>query len=297
MEYVDGVHLDEFMKSGPSQEVRDRFGQRIALATFRLRYDKHLLYADPQPGNYFFMRLDAHLELTLPGTSACRPSTQISRFKFYRAGISSGTRKPPGVSRILPTSRPWNATPTSWRLSTSPDATGSGSSDLDHKNKLAFARYGRDLPATRCWKVQTLRFKSLVEMRSIGLESEGQCVPIEATAGDLHFHSRWLDPHDQIASVMRGKRLPCGPEASVLVHVPRPASERIGTRVIGRHVLDGLSWMALEPEFWNSRKNRSAGLNQCRTRCGETEETQSQCQRNISKRHDILLWVHILPIS
>ena len=60
MEYVDGVHLDEFMKSGPSQEVRDRFGQRTALATFRLRYDKHLLYADPQPGNYFFMRLDAH---------------------------------------------------------------------------------------------------------------------------------------------------------------------------------------------------------------------------------------------
>ncbi len=55
MEYVDGVHLDEFMKSNPSQEVRDRFGQKIALATLRLSYGKHLLYADPQPGNYFFM--------------------------------------------------------------------------------------------------------------------------------------------------------------------------------------------------------------------------------------------------
>ena len=55
MEFIDGVHLDKFMRSHPSQEVRDGFGQKIALAAFRLNYGKHLLYADPQPGNYYFM--------------------------------------------------------------------------------------------------------------------------------------------------------------------------------------------------------------------------------------------------
>ena len=55
MEHIDGVHLADFMRSDPPQELRDRFGEKIATASARLWYSKRLLYADPHPGNYFFM--------------------------------------------------------------------------------------------------------------------------------------------------------------------------------------------------------------------------------------------------
>ena len=55
MEYVNGVHLDRFLAGKPTQQLRDRHGHQIALSCFRLSYGFHLLYADPHPGNYFFM--------------------------------------------------------------------------------------------------------------------------------------------------------------------------------------------------------------------------------------------------
>lgn len=55
MEYVDGVHLERFLASKPSQELRDRFGQKICLSLMRLDHSRSMMYADPQPGNYLFM--------------------------------------------------------------------------------------------------------------------------------------------------------------------------------------------------------------------------------------------------
>ena len=55
MEYVEGLHLEPFLSTGPSQELRDAFGRKIGLTVFRLFYSKGLIYADPQPGNYLFM--------------------------------------------------------------------------------------------------------------------------------------------------------------------------------------------------------------------------------------------------
>ena len=55
MEHIPGIHLPEFMASKPSQQVRDGFGYKILRSAARLWYGKHLLYADPHPGNYFFM--------------------------------------------------------------------------------------------------------------------------------------------------------------------------------------------------------------------------------------------------
>jgi aarF domain-containing kinase len=54
MDFVDGVHLDEYLARSPSQVERDRFGELIVRSSMRLYYRKHLLYADPQPGNYVF---------------------------------------------------------------------------------------------------------------------------------------------------------------------------------------------------------------------------------------------------
>ena len=55
MEYVDGVHLEAFLASKPSQELRDQFGQKICLSLLRLDHSRSMMYADPQPGNYLFM--------------------------------------------------------------------------------------------------------------------------------------------------------------------------------------------------------------------------------------------------
>ena len=55
MEYVEGLHLDEFLATNPSQKLRDEFGHKICLSMLRLDHSQRLLYADPQPGNYLFM--------------------------------------------------------------------------------------------------------------------------------------------------------------------------------------------------------------------------------------------------
>lgn len=55
MEFLEGVHVGQFMASHPSQEVCDRHGHQITLASFRLWYGSRMVYADPHPGNFLFM--------------------------------------------------------------------------------------------------------------------------------------------------------------------------------------------------------------------------------------------------
>lgn len=55
MDHLEGVHLAEYLARRPPQEERDRYGHLIVLSSMRLSYGRHLLHADPHPGNYFFM--------------------------------------------------------------------------------------------------------------------------------------------------------------------------------------------------------------------------------------------------
>ncbi|UCC28760.1 MAG: AarF/ABC1/UbiB kinase family protein, partial [Phycisphaerales bacterium] len=55
MEYIGGLHLDKFLATDPSQELRDQFGRKICVSVLRVQYSKKFVYADPQPGNYLFM--------------------------------------------------------------------------------------------------------------------------------------------------------------------------------------------------------------------------------------------------
>jgi predicted unusual protein kinase regulating ubiquinone biosynthesis (AarF/ABC1/UbiB family) len=55
MEYIDGVHIHDFLATNPAQELRDYFGAKIYRASARLYYAGRLLYADPHPGNYLFL--------------------------------------------------------------------------------------------------------------------------------------------------------------------------------------------------------------------------------------------------
>ncbi|OQX19140.1 MAG: ABC transporter [Desulfobulbaceae bacterium A2] len=53
--YLPGCHLGRFLEGRPSQEQRDHFTTLLTVATFRLYYRLHWLFADPHPGNFIFM--------------------------------------------------------------------------------------------------------------------------------------------------------------------------------------------------------------------------------------------------
>lgn len=55
MDFLDGVHLEEYLADNPSQEERDRYGELIMRASFRVAHAAKLWYADSNPGNYVFM--------------------------------------------------------------------------------------------------------------------------------------------------------------------------------------------------------------------------------------------------
>ena len=54
MEHIPGVHLDDFLATDPSQELRNQFGTKMYLSNFRMYYAR-MNYADPHSGNYVFM--------------------------------------------------------------------------------------------------------------------------------------------------------------------------------------------------------------------------------------------------
>jgi len=54
-EFLDGVHLDAYLATNPSQDDRDQFGARLFGSSARLFYGARMVHADPHPGNYLFM--------------------------------------------------------------------------------------------------------------------------------------------------------------------------------------------------------------------------------------------------
>jgi len=62
MERLEGMHLDEFLATNPSQELRNDFARKFVRAWYRLMFAGRLLYADMHPGNFVFME-DSRLGL------------------------------------------------------------------------------------------------------------------------------------------------------------------------------------------------------------------------------------------
>lgn len=56
MEWLDGVHLNEYIARSPSQEERNRMGSLMIKSLMRLCYSAHMLYSDLHPGNFLFVR-------------------------------------------------------------------------------------------------------------------------------------------------------------------------------------------------------------------------------------------------
>lgn len=53
-EYMSGVHLDEWLRTNPTQEERNRAAQHIYDVFFQSAINLKRVHADPNPGNYLF---------------------------------------------------------------------------------------------------------------------------------------------------------------------------------------------------------------------------------------------------
>ena len=54
-DFIEGLHLPDFLAAEPSQERRDRHGTQIFQASLRLYYGARLNLSDPHPGNFLFL--------------------------------------------------------------------------------------------------------------------------------------------------------------------------------------------------------------------------------------------------
>jgi predicted unusual protein kinase regulating ubiquinone biosynthesis (AarF/ABC1/UbiB family) len=80
MDYLNGVHLDAYLASHPSQAERDHYGRLIMLASFRIAHKAKFWYADSNPGNYLFLP-DGSLGLIDFG--CCREFTE-EEWDYYK---------------------------------------------------------------------------------------------------------------------------------------------------------------------------------------------------------------------
>jgi predicted unusual protein kinase regulating ubiquinone biosynthesis (AarF/ABC1/UbiB family) len=55
MERLNGMHLDQFLSTNPSEEVCNEYARKILVAWYRMLFAGRLLYADMHPGNFLFM--------------------------------------------------------------------------------------------------------------------------------------------------------------------------------------------------------------------------------------------------
>ncbi len=55
VDFLDGLHLDDYLKTNPSQQDRDHFGTLLMHQSFIFYYRGQMLQADPNVGNFLFM--------------------------------------------------------------------------------------------------------------------------------------------------------------------------------------------------------------------------------------------------
>ncbi len=97
MDYLDGVHVDEYLADNPLQEQRDRYGELIMRASFRVAHAAKLWYADSNPGNYVFMR-DGRLGLLDFG--CCREFSE-SEWDYYKLAIRGYQERGAALHEVL----------------------------------------------------------------------------------------------------------------------------------------------------------------------------------------------------
>ena len=89
MDYLEGVHIDDYLATRPSQQERDRHGALIMRASFRIAHKGKFWYADSNPGNYLFLH-DGRLGVLDFGCcreyTACEWDFYVQMWMVYQRG-------------------------------------------------------------------------------------------------------------------------------------------------------------------------------------------------------------------
>jgi predicted unusual protein kinase regulating ubiquinone biosynthesis (AarF/ABC1/UbiB family) len=91
MERIDGVHLDEFVARGPTQDQRNAAATKLVRAWYRMMYVGRLLYVDMHPGNYLFLD-DGRVGLLDFGMMLPLDDELWEEFRFMDRAMTTGDR-------------------------------------------------------------------------------------------------------------------------------------------------------------------------------------------------------------
>lgn len=92
MERLEGLHLEAFLATNPSQEVRNEFARKLLRAWYRMMYAGRLLYIDMHPGNYLFME-DGRLGILDFGCMIEIDDTLWELFRKMDRPLTTGNRQ------------------------------------------------------------------------------------------------------------------------------------------------------------------------------------------------------------
>jgi aarF domain-containing kinase len=91
MERLEGVHLEQFLATNPSQELRNEFAKKFLRAWYRMLFAGRLLNADVHPGNFLFMK-DGRLGLIDFGFMLELDDTLWDLFRKMDRPLTTGRR-------------------------------------------------------------------------------------------------------------------------------------------------------------------------------------------------------------
>jgi aarF domain-containing kinase len=92
MDRLEGLHLDAFLRTHPSQEQRNEAGRKLVRAWYRLLYAGRLLHADCHPGNFLFMP-DGRLGVIDFGLTVAFDSELWELFRKMDRALTTGRRE------------------------------------------------------------------------------------------------------------------------------------------------------------------------------------------------------------
>ena len=92
MDRLEGLHLDAFLATNPSQEVRNEFARKLLRAWYRMMYAGRLLYIDMHPGNFLFSE-DGRLGILDFGCMIEMDDTLWELFRKMDRPLTTGNRQ------------------------------------------------------------------------------------------------------------------------------------------------------------------------------------------------------------
>jgi predicted unusual protein kinase regulating ubiquinone biosynthesis (AarF/ABC1/UbiB family) len=103
MEMLKGKHIDQWLETAPSQELRNHFGQTLFDLFHKTFYGLHRIHADPHAGNYLFMQGGKLGVLDFGAVKEFEPKfvTQVSEFYTAVLNYSQGAETSDKNLKIL----------------------------------------------------------------------------------------------------------------------------------------------------------------------------------------------------